>query len=96
MKQPVPEGYSFVKMIDCSVEDSPGFEYEINEVSIIKDAAGRYFLRRYRNFCTSGANGRPVTSIYDSCVQVPDPSAVNTKNYLEILVFTEPEITFLN
>lgn len=96
MRQPVPEGYSFVKMIDCSVEDSPGFEYEIKEVSIMKDEEGRFFLRTYWNFCTCGANGRPVTSVRDSCVQIPDPSVVSKQNYLEIQVFTKPEITFID
>lgn len=79
----LPDGFGQVKQICLHKEYWLGFSYKIEMLSIIRDAEGTYYLRKYTNTCDSGANGRPCTTIRDVCYKINKDhiSRINEKNW---------------
>jgi len=85
MSRMLPEGYVFVKTISEKQEYEGGFEYSIQEVSLIKNDKGDVFLRVYENICSSEANGRPCTYEKDSCYPVKGQKHIRESNWKRIV-----------
>ncbi len=107
----MPAGYTFVKMIDQKVIKEGSFEYRMEEVSVIKDNLGNYYIKRYTNTCYSGANGRPCCTEKDEAWKITEEAmfnknprflvdyetltAENWHSWMPSLNYFDPDITFL-
>ena len=65
-----PDGVTEVKQVSRHLNHDRGICYSLEILSIVKDAQGILFLRRYTNCCDLGANGRPITTINDVCFRI--------------------------
>lgn len=65
----VASKYRIVKNIEKTHigPKSLSFEYSDTDISILKDDIEQKYLRVYKKNCTSEANGRPITTISDTC-----------------------------
>ncbi len=84
----LPDGFTHMKQVSIHIEYWKGFSYSIELLSIIQNAEGTLFLRKYTNSCDVGANGRPVTSIRDVCFKISGKvhiSGINERNWRKFI-----------
>ena len=96
----LPEGFTHVKQIRLHKKYCLGFSYLIDILCIIQNSEGTFYLRHYTNFCDSGANGRPLTSIRDVCYKIKNKAHIaqinenNWKKYILLDELLHPTVIF--